>query len=99
MLLAPQARLDGLAVMVPFTVVVVPVPDSGTVWGLLLAESVKLSVAVRLPVAEGLNRIVAVQLAEAARLEPHVLLEIVKSAAFVPVMAMLLMVIESEVPL
>ena len=65
----------------------------------MLAESVKLKVAVRVPVAEGLNRIVAEQLADAARLVPQVLLEIVKSAALVPVIATLLMVIEAAVPL
>ena len=55
--------------------------------------------AVRVPAAVGLKRIVAEQLADAARLAPHVLLEIVKSAALVPEIAMLLMVIVAAVPL
>lgn len=59
----------------------------------------KLRVAVRVPVAEGLNRIVAEQLADAARLAPHDLLEIVKSAALAPVIATLLMLIEAAAPL
>ena len=54
----------------------VPVPESATVWGLLVAESLKFKVAVRVPVAVGEKTIVAVQAAEAARLVPHVLLEI-----------------------
>jgi hypothetical protein len=86
-----QLILDGLAVALP--VAVVPVPESATVCGLLLAESVKLSVAVRAPVAAGLKEMAAMQLADAARLAPHVLLEIVKSAALLPVIAMLLTVI------
>ena len=53
----------------------------------------------RVPLAAGLKRIVAVQLADAARLAPHVLLEIVKSAALLPEIAMLLMVIEAAVAL
>ena len=68
-----HVRLDGLATTLPVPVELVPVPESATVCGLLVAVSVKLSVAVRVPVAAGLNRIVAVQLADAARLEPHVL--------------------------
>jgi hypothetical protein len=90
-------RLDGLTAKLPAAVV--PVPESATVCGLLLAESVKLSLAVRAPVAAGLNKMVAVQLAEAARLAPHVLLEIVKSPALVPVIAMLPSVIAAELPL
>lgn len=57
------------------------------------------SEAVRVPVAAGLNEIVAEQLEDAARLAPQVLLGIVKSAAFVPEIAMLLMLIEAAVPL
>jgi hypothetical protein len=56
-----QLRLDGLAVAL--IVGLVPSPESATFCGLLLAESVKLSTAVRVPVANGLKRIVAVQLA------------------------------------
>jgi len=61
----------------------------------LLAESVKLSVAERVPAVVGLNMIFAVQLADAARLAPQVLLYTEKSAAFVPVIPILLMVIEA----
>jgi len=60
---------------------------------------VKLSVAVRVPVAVGLNTIVAVQLEPAARLVLQVLLDRLKSAMFAPEMAMLLMVIEVVSPL
>lgn len=49
-----------------------PVPDRETCWGLLLSVSVKLSVAVRVPVAVGLKRTVTVQLAADARAEPQV---------------------------
>ena len=56
-----QLRLDGLTVTL--IVGVVPSPESATVCGLLLAESIKLKVAVRVPVASGLKRIVTVQLA------------------------------------
>jgi hypothetical protein len=90
-LIDPKASDVGLTVTVPGTT---PVPDSATDCGLLLAESVKRSVAVRVPAALGLNTILAVQLPEAARLVPHVLLEIVKSAAFVPEIATLLIVID-----
>jgi hypothetical protein len=71
----PNDRVVGLALTVP-PVVPVPVPDSATVCGLLLAVSVKLRVAVRVPVVVGANTMVAVQLAEAARVVPQVLLDI-----------------------
>ena len=76
-----------------------PVPARATVCGLLVALSVKVSIALREPVALGVNAMLAVQLADAARLVPQVLLEIEKSAAFVPEIATLLMVIEVERPL
>jgi hypothetical protein len=69
-----NVRLAGVADTLPDAPV--PVPDSATVWGLPLALSVKLSVAVRIPVAVGEKTMVAVQLADAARLVPHVLLDI-----------------------
>jgi hypothetical protein len=62
----------------------------------LLAVSVKVNVAVRVPVVVGLKMIFAVQLADAARLVPHVLLKIEKSAALAPVTAMLLMEIAAD---
>lgn len=49
-----------------------PRPETATCCGLLPALSVKLSVAVRVPEAVGLNRMVAVQLDPVARLEPQV---------------------------
>ena len=52
-----------------------PVPDKVTVWGLFAAASVKVRVAVRDPVAVGLNVMLTVQLAEPARLAPQVLAE------------------------
>ena len=57
----PNAKLDGLAATIPIEAV--PVPESATFCGLLLAESIKLKVAVRVPVDSGLKRIVTVQLA------------------------------------
>jgi len=54
---------------------------------------------VRTPTAAVLKRIVAVQLEKAARVDPQVLPEIAKSAALVPVMAMLVIATEDEVPL
>jgi len=73
------------------------VPESATACGLLLAVSVKVRLATRVPAASGLNTTLTEQLAETARLVPQVLLEIVKSAEFVPVTEMLLS--EMEAPL
>ena len=78
--------------------VAVPVPVSATDCGLLLAESVKLRIALRVPAAVGLNTTLAEQLAAATRLVPHVLAEIAKSAAFVPVIATLLTVMDVPEP-
>jgi len=78
--------------------VVEPVPERETFCGLLVAESTKLNVAVRVPAAVGLKTMDAAQLAEAARLVPQVLLAMLKSAAFVPEIAMLLIVIEDVRP-
>ena len=47
----PNAKLDGLAATI--AVEAVPNPESGAFCGLLLAESVKLKVAVRVPVDSG----------------------------------------------
>jgi hypothetical protein len=68
-----------------------PLPESETVCGLLLAASVNASVAVRVPVAVGLNTTAAPQLEEAPTLAPHVLLVMEKSPELVPVIATLLM--------
>jgi hypothetical protein len=92
-----QLRLAGLTDALP-DVELVPVPVRLTVCGLLVAESVKLRLAVRVPVAAGLNTTEAEQLVAAARLVPHVLLEMLKSPGFVPVIAMLLMLMEELVP-
>jgi hypothetical protein len=92
-----QLIFDGLKVRLPTGAI--PVPERETFCGLLLAASVKLRVAVRTPTAAVLKRIVAVQLEKAARVDPQVLPEIAKSAALVPVMAMLVIATEDEVPL
>ena len=60
------------------------------VCGLLVPESVKLRVAVRVPAALGLNTMVALQAELAAKLVPQVLLEMTKSPGSVLVTAMLL---------
>lgn len=49
-----------------------PSPVSATACGEFVAESLKLSVAVRVPLAVGAKRMFAVQLAPAARLDPQV---------------------------
>ena len=51
----------------------------------------KIRLAARAPIVDGLKRAVTLQLAPAARLAPHVFAEIVKSPALVPETAMLLM--------
>lgn len=53
---------------------VMPSPVRATRWGLLLALSLKLSTAVRVPEVFGSKRMVAVQLAQAASFEPQVFL-------------------------
>jgi hypothetical protein len=65
----------------------------------LVAESLKVNVAVRVPAAVGLNTIEAAQVAEALRVAPQESLEIVKSAASAPDTAMLVMVIDEVSPL
>lgn len=91
-----QFRLVGLADALPPADS--PVPLSVTVWGLLVAASVKLSVALRAPAADGLNTTDVVHVAAAARLVPQVLVEMVKSEAFVPPTAILLMPTDEVVP-
>jgi hypothetical protein len=76
----PKERLLGVTV----ALTMVPVPDNATVWGLLLALSVKTNVAVRVPVAVGWNTMLAVQLDEAARVAPQKLSTIAKSPASGP---------------
>jgi hypothetical protein len=93
-----QLNEVGLTVALPEPVAV-PVPLRATDCGLLVAESVKLRVALRAPLAVGLNTMDAVQEPAAARLVLHVLLAMLKSPAFVPAMAMLLIVIDVLCPL
>ena len=67
-----------------------PLPLNAAVCGLPLALSVTATLAVRVPVAVGLNVTLIVQLVPAARLAPQVWVW-VKSPLLVPVMAMPLM--------
>lgn len=92
-----QFRLVGLTDPLP-EVDDDPVPLSATVCGLFVAESVKLSVALRAPDAVGLNTTEAPHVPAAARLVPQVLLEMLKSEGFVPEIATALMVIDELVP-
>ena len=69
----------------------VPVPDKLAVWGLLLALSVTVRVAVRVPVVVGVKVTLIVQLDAAGILDPHVLVGAAKSPLLVPVTAMLVM--------
>jgi len=85
-------------VIVTWPVLAVPVPVNATFCGLPLPLSVKLSNALRVPAAVGLNVTEAEQLDDAARLAPHVLLAIAKSPAFVPEIPTLLIVIADDVP-
>ena len=89
----PNEREEGLVLTLD-----VPVPESATVCGLLLAVSAKVRVAARLPVVVGANTTPAVQLAETARLGPQVLLEIWKSPGLAPARPMLL-ILMAVVPL
>lgn len=67
----PKDKLEGVAVVVPDEPLT-PIPERETSCGLLLALSVKVSAAVRVPEVVGLKRIVTVQLADTASVEPHV---------------------------
>src|SRR5207253_1404432 len=81
-----------------YVVAITPVPVSATTWGLSAALSVKVRLALRVPLAPGVKvRLIVHELPAARVLEPpgQVLLW-AKSAAFVPVSAMLLMLKESE---
>jgi len=86
----------GLTVALPEPVA--PVPLSATDCGLFVAESVKVSDAVRAPLAVGLNTMEAEQVPAAAKLVLQVLLAMLKSPAFVPEIATLLIVIDELVP-
>ena len=69
----------------------VPVPVRLTVWGLPVALSVRVTAAVRDPLAAGVKVTLIVQLAPAATLAPQ-LLDWAKSLALVPVTARLVRV-------
>ena len=92
-----NVSVAGLAATLPLAAV--PVPDKATVCGLPVAESLKLSVAVRPPVVVGAKIMFAVQLAATARLVPQVFEKISKSPGLVPVSVMLLMVMAVVLPL
>ena len=83
----------------PGVVPLVPVPDTATCCGLLLALSVKVSVAVRVPEVVGLKMMLAVQLAEAARVDPQVVLKTEKSPGLAPEKLALLTGLTVIVPL
>lgn len=68
-----------------------PVPLSGTVCGLFGALSVAVSVAVREPLAVGVNVTFTAQFVPPARLAPQVLPASAKSPLFAPVIEILLM--------
>ena len=77
---------------------VVAIPESETTCGLLAAESTRVNVPKRFPVASGLKRIAMLQLADAAKVEPHVVVVMMKSPALVPLTLMLLKVTELDPP-
>lgn len=90
----PKARADGLAATTPL----VPRPERATACGLLLSESLKFRIAVRVPVAAGPKMIFTVQVAAGARVVPQVLLKMEKSPGFVPLKLMLLMLMAAPFP-
>src|SRR2546426_9665760 len=63
---------------------IVPVPDTPEVWGLLLALSVTVKIALRVPVAVGVKVTLMVQVAPMAKVEGQ-LLVCPKSPELVPV--------------
>lgn len=86
-----KVRLVGL------TVTMVPDPLSATACGLPNALSLKVRLALRVPATWGRKVVLTVQVDPAVSVVPHVLDEIAKSAEFVPVMVMLVM-LRVEVP-
>ena len=73
-----------------------PVPDTAIVCGLLVALSVVVNNATRVPIAFGLKTSVMVHDAPAPNSVPQVLLEMLKSPGSVLVITMLLIVIAAE---
>jgi hypothetical protein len=90
-----NARLEGLAATTPL----VPRPLRATVCGLLESESLKLRIAVRVPVPVGPKTMFAVQLAPAASVAPQVLLKTVKSARLPPLILMPLILMAAALEL
>jgi hypothetical protein len=76
--------------LVGLTVTAVPVPVNGIVWGVPGALSLTERFAVREPVAVGRKVTLMLQFAPAARVAPQVVV-LAKSAAFVPVKPMVVM--------
>lgn len=66
----PKLTVDGVAVAVP-AAVSVPTPVSGMPCGLLLAVSLKLRVAVSVPLVDGAKTTFTAQPVEGARLAPQ----------------------------
>jgi hypothetical protein len=85
----PKARLEGETVAV--VPVLVPVPERLTLCGLPVALSVRVTAALRVPLAVGLKVTLIEQLAPAAIELPQVLVW-AKSPGFVPVSAILVRV-------
>jgi hypothetical protein len=94
----PKLRLEGLRVTAGAGAI--PVPERLTLWGLPAASSLMATLALSLPVVEGVKVTVMVQLALAARVPAPTgqVLVWAKSLALVPVSPMLLMV-RGAVPL
>jgi hypothetical protein len=76
----PKLSVDGVTVKGP----AIPVPDNERDWGELLAVSVKVRVADRALMAEGVSTTETLQLAPLARFNGQVFVVMRKSAAFVP---------------
>jgi hypothetical protein len=92
---AAQLRVDGDAALAPPDD---PTPERETTCGLLLAESTKLRLAVRVPAAPGWKIMLALHVAERPRVPPQLVVEIRKSAALAPLTVTLLIVIDEPGP-
>lgn len=79
----PNEMLDGDAVAVP-AVELAPAPERVTDCGLLLPLSVKVRVAVRVPVVAGAKVMLTVQLVDAASEDPQVVEDCAKSPGSAP---------------
>ena len=85
-LVVPKVKVANVRLLGEMLTAAEPVPARLTVWGLLAASSVNVSVPVRAPTAVGENVTPTVHVAPTASPVPHVLLATVKS----PVAAILL---------